>query len=259
MPIKYKKLGNVAIVRVDIKQPGLEEIVQKIVADNPHIVAVLGYRGIYGEYREPEVELLWGKLPETIMHTEYGVHYCLDPSKLMFSLGNQFERLRVASLVRSWEIVVDMFAGVGQFTLPIAVHAKPRLIHAVEINPTAYEYLLRNIRLNNVEDIVIPYLSDCRELSSKLKTKADRVIMGYFYGFADFLPYALRMLGESGGIIHLHQLIKRDEIEQLKQKIQSLNSSMGFTTDILTSRVVKSYSASKIHVVIDIFVVSQDR
>mgnify|MGYP000249114608 CR=1 FL=1 len=259
MPIKYKILGNVAIVRVDIKQPGLEEIVQKIVTYNPHVVAVLGYRGIYGDYREPEVELLWGKLPEMIMHTEYGVHYCLDPSKLMFSLGNLLERLRVASLVRSWEIVVDMFAGVGQFTLPIAVHARPRLIHAIEINPIAYDYLVRNIRLNNVGDIVMPYLSDCRELSSKLKTKADRVIMGYFYGIADFLPHALQMLGESGGIIHLHQLVKRDEMEQLKQKIYSLNSSLGFTTEILTSRVVKSYSASKIHVVIDMFVVNQDR
>jgi len=259
MPTKYKVLGNVALVRMDLEPPSLEEVIRKIIANNPHIVAVLGYRGVYGDYRAPSVELLWGKMPDAIMHTEYGVHYYLDPSRLMFSLGNLFERLRVASLVRSWEVVVDMFAGVGQFTLPIAVHAKPKIIHAIEINPVAYDYLVKNVKLNGVEEIVVTHLSDCREFASKTNISADRIIMGYFYGYSEFLPYALSMLGKSGGIIHLHQLVERDEMEKLKQRIITLNMDLDFTTDILASRVVKTYSASKIHVVLDLFVISRGK
>lgn len=259
MTSRYKVMGNVALIRLDEKTSNPEKIIQRILANNPRIVAILGYRGIQGEYRTPSVELLWGKPPEAIKHSEYGVHYYFDPSRLMFSLGNLFERLRIASLVRNWEVVVDMFAGVGQFTLPVAVHARPRKIHAIEINPLAYEYLTKNIKLNGVEDIVVAYLSDCRELSKKIKGTADRVIMGYLHDTINFLEYALSLIGKSGGIIHLHQLINRDEEEKLIQKIIDLNLNFGYVTNILAKRVVKSYSANKIHLVVDLFVINRDR
>lgn len=257
--MKYKVIGNVALVRTDEKLNSLEKTVERIVNNNPRIIAILGYRGVIGEYRTPSVELLWGKLPDTIKHSEYGVDYYLDPSRLMFSLGNLFERLRIASLVKRWEIIVDMFAGVGQFTLPIAVHAKPEKIHAIEINPLAYEYLVKNIKLNNVEEIVIPYLSDCREQVQKIERIADRVIMGYLQDTIEFLPYALRIIGDSGGIVHLHQLIDRNDKEKLIQQIININSKLGYVTNIISSRIVKSYSSNKLHVVVDFFTINKNR
>ncbi len=254
---RYKIIGNVALVRLDVNKTITEKTIQDIISKNPNLIAVLGYRGIRGEYRTPVVEILWGKLPDEIMHTEYGVHYYLDPSRLMFSLGNLYERLRMASVVRSWEVVVDMFAGVGQFTIPIAVHARPKIIHAIEINPIAFDYLLKNININGVENIVTTYLSDCREITKKIEKSADRVIMGYLHDTIEFLPYALQCISKSGGVIHLHQLVRKDEKEELIQRIINLNSTYGFTTHILKSRVVKTYSANKIHLVVDLYVVSQ--
>lgn len=254
---RYKIIGNVALVRLDINKTVIEKTIQDIISKNSKLIAVLGYKGIHGEYRTPVVELLWGNLPPEIMHTEYGVHYYLDPSKLMFSLGNLYERLKTASMVRSWEIVVDMFAGLGQFTIPIAVHSRPKIIHAIEINPVAFNFLVKNIKINGVENIVATYLSDCREITSKIEKSADRVIMGYLHDTIEFLPHALNCIGKSGGIIHLHQLIKKDEKEELIQRIINLNLTHGFTTHILKSRVVKTYSANKIHLVVDFYVISQ--
>jgi len=257
--LRYKIIGNVALIRVDEESHNLEETIKRIVTNNPRIMAILRYGGVHGEYRTPSVELLWGKLPDIIKHSEYGVDYHLDPTKLMFSLGNLFERLRIASLVKSWEIVVDMFAGIGQFTLPIAVHAKPVKIHAIEINPLAYDYLVKNIKLNNVEEIVVPHLSDCREQSQKIERIADRIIMGYLHDTIEFLPYALRIIGDAGGIVHLHQLIDRNDGGQLIQKIININSKLGYSTNILSSRIVKSYSSSKLHIVVDFFTINRNR
>ena len=44
-----------------------------------------------------------------------------------------------------------MFAGIGYFTIPIAVHSNVKKIYAIEINPVSYNFLCENIKLNKVE------------------------------------------------------------------------------------------------------------
>ena len=75
------------------------------------------------------------------------------------------------------EIVVDMFAGIGYFSIPMAVHSKPEKIVSIEINPESFNYLKENLRLNRVEDIISPVLGDCSTAAPE--GIADRVIMGY--------------------------------------------------------------------------------
>ncbi len=75
------------------------------------------------------------------------------------------------------ETVVDLFAGIGYFTLPMAVYSKPKKMFACEINPIAYQYLCANVVLNHVTNIVEPLLGDNRKIAPK--DCADRVILGY--------------------------------------------------------------------------------
>jgi tRNA wybutosine-synthesizing protein 2 len=55
----------------------------------------------------------------------------------MFSAGNAPERHRVAKFRCEGEVVVDMYAGIGYFTLPYLIHAGAQLVHACEWNPNA--------------------------------------------------------------------------------------------------------------------------
>jgi len=78
-------------------------------------------------------ETIAGFKTETV-HRENGVIFNLDARKVMFSAGNLKERMRM-SLFGKDEFVVDMFAGIGYFTLQMAVHSRPRKIMAIEMNP----------------------------------------------------------------------------------------------------------------------------
>ena len=47
--------------------------------------------------------------------------------------------------------VVDLFAGIGYFTLPYLRHAEADHVYACEWNPAAIEALQRNIAFNNID------------------------------------------------------------------------------------------------------------
>jgi tRNA wybutosine-synthesizing protein 2 len=251
-----KVVGGVALVRADeVSDP--EAYVKRILSTHPRIKAVIKYWGVEGVYRTPRVEVLWGHPPSSILYREYGVEYELDPLSLMFSLGNKFERLRVSRLVRRWETVVDMFAGVGQFSLPIAFHARPKKVYSIELNPRAFSFLERNIERNRLSDVIEPIQGDCRVVAEKIGPVADRIVMGYILDTLGFLPYALKMLGRAGGIIHLHSLVRRGSEQDFALEAERAVLSHGFAAKVVKMRRVKSYSPSKNHIVIDLFAVSE--
>ncbi|MCS7133075.1 MAG: class I SAM-dependent methyltransferase family protein [Nitrososphaeria archaeon] len=252
LPARAKRIGGVALLRL---RPELEELGRELaeaVKEFYRVRAVYLIRGVEGVERMPRLELLAGEPVTEIVHREYGCVYKLDLTRLMFCLGNSFERMRIAGLTSRGEVVVDMFAGVGQFTIPIAVLGEPEKVYAIEINPVAHRYLLENAGLNGVEDRVEALLGDCREVASeRLAGAADRVVMGYFGGTIEALPAALSTLKPEGGLIHFHELARRGGEEDLISKIMRNAIKCGFQVRLISWRTVKSYSRTKNHVVVD--------
>ena len=122
----------------------------------------------------------------------------------MYSKGNLAERKRMSKLGQG-EIVVDMFAGIGYFSIPMAVHARPEKFFSIEINPESFAYLKENIRLNHVEGIITPILGDCSQAAPE--GEADRVIMGYVGTTHHYLEPAMKALKKSGGILHYRETV----------------------------------------------------
>ncbi len=216
----------------------------------PRAKAVLDYKGISGIYREPKVELINGVETETI-HRENGCIFKLDPMKVMFSSGNQGERMHMARVSNPDEVVLDMFAGIGQFTIPLAKYSKPRKVIAIEKNPTTYSYLSNNVELNgltNVEAI----RGDCRDECPQ--READRVVMGYFEA-EEYVPWALNAI-KKNGVIHYHVVVKKDKLQKEAERLKLDIANQGYRVRITGLRVVKSYAPSRHHCVID-FSISQ--
>ena len=183
---------------------------------------------------------LWGDAGE-VRHNENGYTYFLDPGKVMFAQGNRNEKMRIAQLVRKSdadENVADMFAGIGYFTLPMAGNGAS--VHAMEINPVAFEYLNRNVRKNGLSRKVNSSWGDCRDL---LTGTYDRIMMGHFDALS-MLPSALLHVRE-GSIIHLHSIGTVED--QIKEQVEGA----GFSASIHVHKV-KKYRPHAWHVVQDV-------
>lgn len=63
-----------------------------------------------------------------MQHKENGVVYSLDVTKCMFSSGNVTERGRMGDLDCSGETIVDLYAGIGYYTLPLLCKAKAAMV-----------------------------------------------------------------------------------------------------------------------------------
>ncbi|MEM2095175.1 MAG: class I SAM-dependent methyltransferase family protein [Candidatus Caldarchaeum sp.] len=249
--IKY--LGHVALVRLP---PGFvgspEKYAEGLLAKGPKVKTVVLIDGVEGQLRTPRVRGVFGESSAETVHRENGMVFKLDASRLMFSLGNSFERLRMMKLPREGETIVDMFAGVGQFTIP-AAKSRAEQVYSFEVNPHAYDYLLQNISLNKVEDRVKPFCDDCRNAAKHgLREAADRIIMGYLNGTLNYLPTALD-IAKSEAVIHLHELAKPlDGWAELFSRCQVLAREVGRELKLVAWRVVKTYSARMWHYVLDL-------
>lgn len=248
LPEKYERLGHVLVIRLPKELMPYRRSIAEAYAKVLRAGAVLLEKGIiHGTERLPDVELLFGEVTETT-HLESGIRYRLDPAKVMFSSGNFDEKRRMASLDCRGETVVDMFAGIGYFTMPLAVKAGARKVIACEINPVSVGYLKENAELNGVSDVVEIFHGDNRDLPGD--GFADRVVMGYVNITWQFLPKAFSLV-KPGGIIHYQDTCSIDRIpDGLMENIRK--GSGGRPFEVLGVKEVKAYAPSISHMVVDV-------
>jgi len=252
LPDKWEKNGNVLIIKLDEKLKDYDVVIGETYSDVLGCKTVLNdVGGITGDLREPTVEVIYGSSETETIHKENGIKFKLDPQKVMFSSGNMSERIHMSKISCKDEIIIDMFAGIGYFTLPLAVYCKPKKIFACEKNPAAYNFLKENIVLNHVSNIVEPLKGDNREVLPK--DTADRVVMGYIGGTEKFFSNALESLKNNIGMIHFHEKYPEDivldkPIKKFDKKAKKFNRKIM----LLDIRKVKSYAPGISHYVFDL-------
>lgn len=240
----YQRIGDIIIIPTDDKK-----IAENFFELYPKTRMVCTIDDISGELRQPKIKIVKSNDSNTeTIHKENGIKYKLDISKVMFSKGNLSERKRLVDQVTSKETIIDMFAGIGYFSLPLSIKAKK--IYAIEKNKDSFHYLKENISLNNIKNIE-PILSDNRDKSiiNRIHNKADRVLMGYFSkenNTKNFLETAMNYV-KKGGIIHYHNVYRMDDLwDKPIQDIKSVGN-----IEIINKKKVKSVGPRLYHVVID--------
>ncbi len=240
LPETYEKVGDILIIYLASSLLPFKKDIGEAYKKALNVKTVLLKGRIKGEYRIPDYEIIAGSDTVTI-HKENSILYKLDLTKVMFSAGNISERIRMSKLPQG-EKVVDMFAGIGYFSLPIAKFCHSH-VSAVEKNEDAYNLLCENIILNKVEDFVTPFHMDCKDFEGK----AERVIMGH--------PEAYKYLGKAfemveKGFIHYHEFTPEKKLTRPHERLYSSAEKAGKSVKI-KMRKIKKYSPGVWHTVCD--------
>ena len=250
LPDRWEFVGDIVILKLDQDcEPYLDEIGDAYAEVLGAKTVCADVHGVSGEFRQPSMRVIHGTETEST-RLENGIRYRFDVTKVMFASGNTDERMRMRNLDCTGETVVDMFAGIGYFTLPLARFSGARRVFACEKNPESYHYLVENVRLNEVGDVVLPMLGDNRSIPGM--DFADRILMGYVQTTSEFLPAALRMI-RIGGIIHYHDTFPVGDQDRRVDEIFS--PLCGY--EVLGIREVKSFAPSVSHYVADVRITSR--
>jgi len=251
LPRSWCIIGDAIIVRWKKGVTVWKLIGEALLAIYPRTRYVLLDYGIYGSFREPKRELIASRCTITSFgttHRENGCLFKLDPMRIMFSAGNLHERQRLNGTCDD-EVVIDMFAGIGYFTVPIAVHSRPKKVLAIELNTQSYQYLKQNIRLNKIESRVIALHGDCSKLTPT--NVADRVIMGYLSS-EKYLRVGITAL-TSGGTLHYHEAVPEALYPQRPiRRIKRAALESGCEIKLIECRRVKKYSPGVLHSCFDV-------
>jgi len=247
--VSYDVIGDIAVI--DYSKDA-QQIAQDILNTRKRIKVVLAATSpVKGDYRLKDFVVMAGENRTTTFHKEFGIILFVDVSKAYFNPRLSTERNRIAGLAKSDEIVIDMFAGVGPFTIMLGKRVK-RVI-AMEINPDAFTYLRKNVELNKLKN-VDAFLGDAKKLSSQFKGVANRIIMNLPHSAFEFLEQAIVMLNERGGTIHFYDIKEESCLPQTVGEVQQLIEKNGRSIENVNVKSVRSYAPGLSIIVMDITV-----
>ncbi len=262
----YDIVRDIAIIRLtETSKRYSQAIAEAIMNSHKNVRTVLAQTSpVYGDFRLRKLVHVAGENKTTTVHKESGCLFTVDVEKCYFSPRLFYERMRIAKLVENGEVVVNMFAGVGCFSIIIAKHSNPEKVYSIDVNPVAIHCMQENIRLNRVYGKVIPIFGDAKEVIEKrLCHVADRILMPLPEKALEYLPHALLALKDAGGWIHYYDFehAKKNEnpIEKVKRKVAGNLENLNVSFEMPTGRVIRTTGPNWHQIVLDIHIKRFDK
>ncbi|ATZ61411.2 MAG: class I SAM-dependent methyltransferase family protein [Methanosarcinales archaeon Met12] len=245
----FDVIGDIAILDTEASR-NAEEIARAILAVHKNVRTVLSaVTPVTGEFRVRKFRVIAGESRTNTTYKEHGCRYLVDLQRAYFNPRLSTERARIAEQIRHDETAIDMFAGVGSFSILIAKRAKQ--VIAIDINPDAIKFLRENVHLNSVTNVEA-IQGDVRDVAACLKGRADRIIMNLPHSAHEYLNEALIML-KHGGTIHYYDIGHEDELfDGAIEAIRNAAALHRRNIEILNRKKVKSYAPRQYYICVDV-------
>jgi len=256
LPHAIDFIGEIAVVEIAPKLESYKRIIgEAILMMHKRVRTALAKSGaVSGEYRLREFEVIAGAEKTQTVHREHGCVFHVDLARAYFSPRLSHEHLRVASQVREDETVLDMFAGVGPFSILVAKRREKIRVYAVDVNPDAFRYLKKNVAANRVEAKVTPILGDVRAVvEERLRGRVDRVMMNLPEKAIEYVDVACEALRPEGGVMHFYEFsTEPNPLETVKTRLAEAVKRAGCEASrFLSARVVRETAPYTYQVVVD--------
>ena len=254
LPSSWDVVGDIILVKIAEEILSYShEIARALLETHRSIRSVYRVLKITGDCRVRELEHIGGLKNTRTVVKEFGVRLYLDVAEVYYSPRLATERWRVAEQVGNGKKILDMFAGVGPFSLVISRHTDAREIHSVDVNPAAVRYLEKNISVNKVENVTA-HLGDARIVCKEFEEKKfDRIIMNLPHSSVDFLESALQC-SIDGTVIHLYIIEERERIDDIVGECIRRAADWGYRIMERKRVTVKSYSPVEVNICSDLLV-----
>lgn len=246
----FEVVGDIALIEDDVPKP--EKVAYAIMKVKKNVKTVLAALSpVEGEFRTRRFRTVAGEERTSTIHREYGSRFYIDLERAYFTPRLATERSRILEQVMEGQTVVDMFAGVGPYSIMLARKNPEIRVVAIDKNPDAIEFLRRNIELNSVSNVEA-IEGDANLEAEKCAGIADHVIMNLPHNANEFLDAAIKLCA-SRAIIHYYDITPEDDLFESSMKlIEEAAKRAGRVIEPVESRVVRSYAPHQFNVCIEV-------
>ena len=250
----FDQIGDIIIVRIpDFLLPKKKLIGETLLQEVKKAKSVFYQASaVEGDFRTRNLEILAGEDRTETEYKEFGCKFTVDVENAFFSPRLSTERERIANLVKDGETIVNMFAGVGMFSI-MAAKKKKCKVYSIDINPVASKLCEKNISSNKLLGNVISINGDASNIIKKqLENKSDRTLMLLPERSDEFLQSAINAT-KSGGIIHYYSHIHADKkSESGKLSEEHYLQVTPVKSEIVGSKIVRPIGPRFYQTVVDV-------
>jgi tRNA (guanine37-N1)-methyltransferase len=250
----FDQIGDIIIVRIPDSLLAKKKLIGETLLKNVKIVKSVFYQAspVEGDFRTRNLEVLAGEDRTETEYKEFGCRFTVDVANAFFSPRLSNERERIANLIQDGETMVNMFAGVGMFSI-MAAKKKRCTVYSIDINPIASKLCEKNIELNKLAGKVVSINGDASKIiEEQLQDKGDRTLMLLPEKSDEFLESAIKTT-KDGGIIHYYSHIhadKKSDAGKLSEKHYLEVTPV--KSEILTSKIVRPVGPRYYQTVVDV-------
>lgn len=250
----FDQIGDIIVIRIPDSLLSKKKVIGETLLKEVSTAKSVFYQSsdVSGDFRTRKLELLAGEDKTETEYKEFGCRFFVDVEKAFFSPRLSTERERIADVTNDGETVINMFGGVGMFSI-LAAKNKKCLVYNIDINPVASKLCEKNISINKLAGEVISLNGDATQIINEhLKEKGDRTLMLLPERSDEFLDAAI-LATKNGGIIHYYSHIHADK----KQDAPKLSEEhyLKVTTvksEILGSKIVRAVGPRYYQTVVDV-------
>jgi len=254
----FDQIGDIVIIKIPNElMPKKKFIADTILAHVKSAKAVFAQVSpVRGDYRIRNLEFIAGENRTITEYKEHGCRFRVDVAKTYFSPRLSTERLRIANMVGEGETIVNMFAGVGTYSILMARMNKTCKVYSIDSNAVAAELCEANAKLNKVQDRVVSIHGDAGEvIKDKLAGQADRVLMPLPESAKEFVDSAVLALKKKG-VVHYFIHIRADNKKTSKNLgLQDAHKAfVKYNHIVQQARVVRGVGPRIYQIVADVLV-----
>lgn len=254
----FDQIGDIVIIKIPNElMPKKKFIADTILAHVKSAKAVFAQVSpVRGDYRVRNLEFIAGENRTITEYKEHGCRFRVDVAKTYFSPRLSTERLRIANMVGEGETIVNMFAGVGTYSILMARMNKTCKVYSIDSNAVAAELCEANAKLNKVQDRVVSIHGDAGEvIKDQLAGQADRVLMPLPERAKEFVDSAVLALKKKG-VVHYFIHIRADNKKTSKNLgLQDAHKAfVKYNHIVQQARVVRGVGPRIYQIVADVLV-----